>query len=324
MRQPFERTGLKKEIVDILAASWRASTQKQYCVYIKKWKDFCKSKKKSHLHSSVQFVLEFLSELFHVGGLGYNALNTARSALASFLVLEDGASTVGNNILISRFMKGVFHLRTPRPRYVDTWDVNIVFCYLRKLSPANALSLRDLTKKLCMLMALISTQRAQSLQLLNLDNMILKGSSVTFHFSELLKQNRPGNAGYTLSMRAYPPDRRLCVVNYIKAYIRRTEEIRGQERRLFISFRRPHAKVTSQTISRWIKDVMTAAGIDTSKYKAHSTRAAATSAAHRADLPVSFILEKAGWTNEKTFRKFYSKPLLDDGSKCLTTALLKK
>ena len=324
MRQPFERTGLTKKAIDILVASWRASTQKQYCVYIKKWKSYCKSKKESHLQASVNFVLEFFSELYYVSGFGYNAINTTRSALASFLVLKDSTHTVGTHPIIARFMKGVFQLRPPRPRYVDIWDVNVVFRYLRKRSPANTLSLKDLTKKLCMLIALISTQRAQSLQLLRLDSMTLKDSSVTFYLDELLKQNKPGNTGFRIHMKAYPPDRRLCIINYIKHYLARTKDLRGKESRLFVSFRKPHTRVSSQTISRWIKDVMVEAGIDTSVYKAHSTRAAATSAASRADLPVSDILAKAGWSNEKTFKTFYHKPLQNNGEKCNTKALMKK
>lgn len=325
MRQPFEGIGLNKKIIDILTASWRASTQKQYCVYIKKWRIFCANRKESHLQASANFVLEFLSDLFYVRGCSYNAINSARSALASFLVLNDNIHTVGNHPIITRFMKGVFQLRPPRPRYSDIWDVNIVFQHLRKLSPAKSLSLKDLTKKLCILMALLSTQRAQSLQLLSLDNMSLKESSVTFQLSELIKQNRPGNTGFRIHIKAYPPDRRLCVVNYIKHYIARTKDLRGNEQRLFISFRKPHARITSQTVSRWIKDVMDDAGIDTTLYKAHSTRAAATSAADRADLPISVILAKAGWSNEKTFRSYYKMPLMrNNGDKCIANALLKK
>ena len=40
-------------------------------------------------------------------------------------------------------------------------------------------------------------------------------------------------------------------------------------------------------------------------------RAASVSAA-RAYVPVSQILSKAGWTNEKTFQKIYDKPILKD------------
>ena len=49
------------------------------------------------LHPSVKDVLEFLQKLYE-RGLGYSCLNTARSALSSFIVL-DGNVTVGNHPL---------------------------------------------------------------------------------------------------------------------------------------------------------------------------------------------------------------------------------
>lgn len=51
---------------------------------------------------------------------------------------------------------------------------------------------------------------------------------------------------------------------------------------LFISIRKPHNPVCSAAIARWMKTVMGSAGIDTDQFKAHSLRAAATSAAKTA------------------------------------------
>ena len=165
---------------------------------------------------------------------------------------------------------------------------------------------------LCLLLALISAQRAQTLHFLKLDNIKLKQNSVTFTVDDLLKQSRPGQLGCSFSFKAYPSDRRLCVVHYLRTYIRRTELIRGQVRSLFISHSKPHNEVSSQTISRWIKEALSAAGIDTAKYKAHSTRSAAVSAASRANVPVTCILKQAGWSSEKTFQRFCHKPLTDN------------
>ena len=77
--------------------------------------------------------------------------------------------------------------------------------------------------------------------------------------------------------------------------------------RLFISFVKPHRAVSSATISRWIKTVLSDAGIDTSIFKAHSVRRAATSAAYNKGVPVEHILKLANWSNESTFRRFYLK-----------------
>ena len=48
-----------------------------------------------------------------------------------------------------------------------------------------------------------------------------------------------------------------------------------------------------------------------SKFSAHSTRMASTSAAHTYGVPVSVIMRDAGWTNAGTFAKFYNKSVGD-------------
>ena len=321
MCKPFREAGLNARTVNIMASSWRQSTKKQYVTYINKWKTFCCKKSISYLYSDVQCILEFFSDLYHDEGAGYSVINLARSALSAFVILKDTTFSVGTHPFIQRFMKGVFHLRPPKPRYMETWDVNIVFNYLRTWSPANALDLKRLTLKLCMIIALISAQRIQSLHYLNLEGIILRDNAVTFHFKDLLKQSKPGNHSASMKLKAYPQDRRLCVVKYLREYISRTHSIRAKEQYLFISHKKPYRRVTTQTIARWIKEVMEAAGIDTQIYKAHSTRAASTSAADKSNFPVSHILAQAGWTNERTFRKYYNKPCPSE--KTYTEAIIK-
>ena len=52
------------------------------------------------------------------------------------------------------------------------------------------------------------------------------------------------------------------------------------------------------------------AGIDTSIFKAHSTRSASTSAVKKDNIPIDHILKLAGWTNVRTFDKYYDKVVL--------------
>ena len=61
-------------------------------------------------------------------------------------------------------MRGVFLSRSTLPRYHFTWDVNKVLAYLRSLSPVEDLSLLQLSKKLAMLLALLSGQRFTSVE----------------------------------------------------------------------------------------------------------------------------------------------------------------
>lgn len=172
-RKPYERQGLSTRTVDVIVASWRMATKAQYQVYINKWKRFCKERNWSFLQASLQVVLEFLSYLFNDEQASYSSLNTARSALVSFLVLEEGTLSLGSHPFVSRFMKGVFKLRTPTPRYTFIRDVKPVLDFLRRLSPARVLSLKQLTLKLATLIALLSAQRVQTIQCMSLDNMTL-------------------------------------------------------------------------------------------------------------------------------------------------------
>ena len=83
---------------------------------------------------------------------------------------------------------------------------------------------------------------------------------------------------------------------------------------LLISFQKPYKGVTIDTISRWLRIVLKLAGIDTAKFTGYSTRAASTSAANRTNIPITKILESAGWSNATTFNKFYNKPVNDSNN----------
>ena len=95
-------------------------------------------------------------------------------------------------------------------------------------------------------------------------------------------------------------------------YPQMTEHLRGQESRLLISYVAPYKGVSKDTISRWMKTIMTASGIDTSFFKPHSVRLAFVSAVSDKGLPLATILRTTGWSNRCTFRKLYNRPITVD------------
>ncbi|XP_071791584.1 uncharacterized protein [Asterias amurensis] len=99
--------------------------------------------------------------------------------------------------------------------------------------------------------------------------------------------------------------------------------IKGGEKKLFRSYVPPHKAVGSETIGRWIKLGLSDAGIRTDKFTAHSTRAAACSAASRKGVPLATIMKAAGWSRSSTFAKFYNKPVEDTGEyNCFAESIL--
>ena len=79
---------------------------------------------------------------------------------------------------------------------------------------------------------------------------------------------------------------------------------------LLRSFIGSHGPVSSSTVAtcRWLKVCLKNAGVDTSKFQAHSVRAAATSKARLSGLTVEDILKAADWSSEGVFQKFYYRP----------------
>ncbi|VDI06054.1 Hypothetical predicted protein [Mytilus galloprovincialis] len=146
-----------------------------------------------------------------------------------------------------------------------------------------------------MLIALTNAARAQSIHLMNVNHVHKVKGEFIFVLNELVKQSRPGYKEPTVNIKAYPPDRRLCVYTVYKEYVFRTKLFRGKHEPLLLSYVKPHQPVSRDTISRWIKVVMAKANIDTTIFKAHSVRSASVSKAKMNAVPISRILQKAGW-----------------------------
>ena len=143
-----------------------------------------------------------------------------------------------------------------------------------------------------MLVASLSGQHCQTIHALDVNNMVLTKDRCTFYIQELLKTSRPGKHFGKLELRAYHPDKRLCVVTFLEEYVRRTKPLRGSSS-LFISYQKPHASVTTDTVGRWLRKVLENSGLDVSKYGAHSTRAASTSAAKTVNICIQSIMDAA-------------------------------
>ncbi|WAQ96537.1 UBP34-like protein, partial [Mya arenaria] len=301
IRRSYEKRNLSKKSINIIMASWRKTTQKQYSTYINRWIHFCREREIDPLQTPIEYCIEFLTELYD-SGLSYETLNTARSALSNGYNVE-------SHPFVIRFLSGVYNLPPTKPKYKETWDVSKVLCYLKTLTPARQLSLKMLSYKLVMLIALTQASQSHSISLLTLDNMMKDSESYVLHYSGLLKQSRKGKVNPILKLNRYTLDSEICVYSTIAECIEQTSGLRNGVRQLIISYIKPHKPVVSTTISRWIKFVLKSSGIDIDKYSSHSTRSAASSKVKASGLPISEIMKVAGWSTDTTFARSYDKPL---------------
>ena len=212
-------------------------------------------------------VLTFLHG-FHSRKLSYSTINTARSALSSYLMgfqFSGTTYTVSNHPFILRYLKGVFHCQKPAPRYFETWDVNPVLNYIATLYPLEPLTLKEITLKLVSLLALTSGQRRQTLTLLHTDATTKTQDFFLFRIQDLIKQDRPGEVFSSLFVWRYPK-LRLCVYTTLEHYLARTAQFRDTHRTgLLLSFVKPHRPVATSTVGHWIKSILGISGVDTTK-----------------------------------------------------------
>ena len=208
---------------------------------------FCQERKIDPVSASLNDSLIFLADI-HNSGVGYSAVNTARSAVSSILSINN--LPIGQHMLVKMFMKGVFNPRPALPKYTVTWDAGNMIHYLRTLSPVARLSLKLLSQKLAMLLLLLSGHRGQVLNLLDVRKMTLSFSRACFTIGDLTKNTKPGKHTSELAFLAYAPDRRLCVVTVLKHYLERTLDIRGSITNLFLTIKPPDTAASRDTLRR--------------------------------------------------------------------------
>lgn len=292
-----------------MIASLSKNSIKQYDVAIRRWVLFCENNHTDIYEASIPQVIYFLTELFNCG-LQYGSLNSHRSALSLIL-----GSRVGSDDRITRLFRGFYRLRPPTPKYDITWDPSIVLDFLSKWYPNDTLSLEQLSKKVATLLILVTAHRVQTISKISLRNISIHNQLIFIKIEELIKTSRPGSAQPNLSIPFFNDRREICPAQALTAYIDMTKTVRNNVNSLLISYKKPHKAVSTNTISRWIKDTLSASGVDTSIFSAHSTRHAATSAAHRTGINIDTIRKTAGWSaNSAVFAKHYHRNIEPDQS----------
>lgn len=203
-------------------------------------------------------------------------------------------------------------MKPSKPRYEVTWDPSTVLDYISTLYPNDNLTLEDLTLKLVSLLALVTGHRMQTFSLVELNNIKILPDRIEIKITDRIKTSGLNKTQPVLILPVFTENPRICVALALKTYISATQNIRGDIKKLFISTRKPYKAITTQTLSRWVKTILSRSGVDTDTFKAHSTRHASTSAAYRKGLDLEVIRKTVGWSKKsEVFAKFYNRPVID-------------
>lgn len=301
----MRRRNIPESAIPIVLASITEKTLKQYTSVYRKWWNYCTIKDYDPYYFSLDPVLNFLLEALNQG-LSYTSINSSKAALALLFDID-----LDNQKIMKRFLKGVYNKNPPSPKYSTTWDPAPVLKYLETKFPLNSLSLKDLSQKLVMLLALTSAQRMQTLSKIQLRNIIRFEDRIEIKISLPIKTSGLNRKQPVLIFPYFKENPKLCVASILEYYIEATKTFRVDDT-LIHTYQRPYHPASAQTISRWVKEILSKSGVDTSIFSSHSVRHATTSTAFRSGVNIDLILNTAGWTKtSQMFNIFYNKPVIN-------------
>ena len=149
LRKKFSDSSLLEEASRLLLASWKTKSNQSYDSLFRKWLSWCSS---DPISRPIAEVANFLANLFEQGYQSHS-LNVYRSAISSVHDRVDGIK-IGKHPMITRLLKGAFLARPPLPCHTVIWNVQALLEYIKGMGTTISLSLKQLSHKLYMLLAL--------------------------------------------------------------------------------------------------------------------------------------------------------------------------
>uniref|UniRef100_A0A1Y1MHV1 Tyr recombinase domain-containing protein n=1 Tax=Photinus pyralis TaxID=7054 RepID=A0A1Y1MHV1_PHOPY len=158
-------------------------------------------------------------------------------------------------------MRGLSRLRPSKPKYNTTWDPQPVLAFVARMQ---TLDLKGLSRKLATLFVLATGQRLQPISLIIVSGIQKSEDGLRIFIPDLLKTSGVRRPQPVL-MIPFFENANLCLGRTVEAYLDATRNEEGFF--LFLTFKKPHGVATKQTLSRWVKEILHLAGVDTNQFK---------------------------------------------------------
>ena len=222
----------------------------------------------------------------------------------------------------------------PREKFkFPKWDLTIVLKGLREapFEPLEDIDLKYLSFKTVFLIALASAARVSELHALSAESGFIRftvDKSTVFLapvIGFLAKNQRPDEAPREMSINSLrnhappgDPERLLCPVRALRAYLTRTNKFRGKRKKLFLSLMpKKRTEITVHTLSRWLRETIKLTYQFQKPHElaqlysipVHEIRALAASLPVYQSASILDVLKTASWKHHNTFTDFYLRDL---------------
>jgi integrase len=300
-----EAGALSTTAQELIHGSIRDSTRNSYRNCWNRWVHWSKQQSCDPSSPTECHLVNYLASLFREG-LGANSISLHKSAIVSILVSQNSKyQGLLQSDKLRRVIRGAFNLIPPR-QVTTVWNVDTVLSYWISAGSNSQLSKKQLFQKTLSLLCLVTACRVS--ELASLSGIILKFPTYwQLQFTKWKKNSSQKKAGASVDIFFFKADSRLCPIQCLEYYLDRTSLEREGVNSIFLTLSKPIRRPRPNTLATHLKQVLASAGVDTSKFTAHSFRAAASSKAAASAISIQDILKRATWSSESTFTKFYHK-----------------
>ena len=334
-RSTLEATGLPPSVIETILGARAPSTRQRYNTAWNVFVRWCAARPERAVpfQASVTLILTFLQGLLD-RNLGNSSVKLNLAAISAYHVGMDN-KPISEHLLIRQFMRGVRRARPVARSLVPSWDLTLVLDALTRapFEPLDAVSLKFLSLKTALLVALTTAKRSSDMHALSVSPSCMRFSgndsrvSLRPNLSFLPKNFPSGCAPVDLAAFHPPPftsaeDRRLnclCPVRALKLYVDRTAAFRTGSQ-LFVAWdpQRKGHPITKVRLSQWVVEAIQLAyaerGVQPPEgLRAHSTRGMSASWALAKGASLQDVCTAASWSSPSTFATYYNLDVASSG-----------
>ena len=271
---------------------------------------------------SLPKVADFLVFLHQDKGLSPSCIKGYRSMLS--MVFRSRLPELSTSSVIKDLVRS-FSIARPRVSMSPpSWDLETVLRALRShpYEPLESCDFRALSSKTLFLVALATAKRVSELQALSFNVARSGQDMVLCYLPEFVAKTETSDNPLP---RSFPlrslddfvgdmvEELSLCPVRALSFYLRRTADVRGRPRQLFVSPRNVRRPMSKNGLSFFIRDLIVKTGAlgvaEGPAPRAHSVRSISTSVAFMKNVSVSKVLEAGTWRSNFVFSSFYLKDI---------------
>jgi hypothetical protein len=330
------RTAFLKDLPRSSPRGRRESTNRVYSQRLGTYYRWCSERGVSPTRASIANVGDFLTERFDTGLEAATVRNYKSAILAIHRGFPDG-SKINDDRSIKLLLDGMFNTRPPQRKEVPPWDLNMVLEYLKgpPFEPLGSATLKNLTLKTVMLVALASGRRCSELHAISASASAFSRTGANLFFRpDFVAKNESASFQHPSiflptidSTSSIREDIFWCPVRAVRYYLDRTSGLRGKADQMFLTHASPNGPASKSTIARWIVSVILDAQAIESQFrpKAHSVRSIASSWAFHKGVSIQEICDQVSWKAQTTFSAVYYRNICNTNRKgSLARAILTK